>query len=452
MCGNKRGALAERLASDEEEYARCECPDCGHLQRHYQASWGLNKARQYFSRCSACGVSWNYGQEAVVYLEKGAKSCDQSVETEFYLHGRPCQSRFCSECTTRLGVELREKVREVVKDWKSPLMWTLTLNPELFESARSGFFHVRDVRAISRLVRQLRKDGVLNGRHYFVVIEWHKNGWPHWHLLVDSNFVSHDRLKEIWGRFQPDGVQPSHAKKCLCDECMGWRKGLEPLLRPSMGSVWFSPPFNGDGAHAANYATKYLLKTPEHPYPDWVLDAEGIKIARYSTSRGFFGPSKISNVKSEVVSVEAAYEHFGERIRNDHPAECFCDVCRAGDVEFVEQPEPFGGVRSVRSRVGSCRSTAVLLKRTVRTGRKDRWSYFGNCFLPFGEAKALLDVHPGLSSTRCHHKFALYFSGKLKHQPVDCFEADDVESRGDPLKVQKLLCGEEDVITENRYL
>jgi len=64
--------------------------------------------------------------------------------------------------------------------------------------------------------------------------------------------------------------------------------------RPAFGTVIFSAPEFIDPIHAARYATKYLIKYPEHGYPQWVLEMGAEKrIRRYGTSRPFWNnPTK----------------------------------------------------------------------------------------------------------------------------------------------------------------
>ena len=115
-------------------------------------------------------------------------------------------------------------------------------------------------RRVAELVRALKRDNWLHSRKYVLVLELQKNGWPHYHLLVESNYVPHAELAKRWG----------------------------------IGHVWFSKAEFADAGHAVNYVTKYITKTAkdedEFWFPDWVLDYGG-NFRRFSTSRGLV-PSK----------------------------------------------------------------------------------------------------------------------------------------------------------------
>ena len=80
------------------------------------------------------------------------------------------------------------------------MMLTLTIDPQLFESPDAAFRFVTDRSCIGRTMQHLRRAGVLNGVHWFAVIEWQANGWPHWHLLVDADRIPFDVLARVSNR------------------------------------------------------------------------------------------------------------------------------------------------------------------------------------------------------------------------------------------------------------
>ncbi|HQY89400.1 MAG TPA: hypothetical protein PK402_12180, partial [Tepidisphaeraceae bacterium] len=155
-----------------------------------------------------------------------------------------CKNWFCSRCCTSLGLNLRRKLLPIIERWKHPMMLTLTIDPQLFESPDAAFRFVTDRSCIGRTMQHLRRAGVLNGVHWFAVIEWQANGWPHWHLLVDADRIPFDVLTAAWNQ--------------------NWSKSAERIAlgRPGFGSVRFTRPRFKDARHAASYATKYLIKHP----------------------------------------------------------------------------------------------------------------------------------------------------------------------------------------------
>lgn len=182
-----------------------------------------------------------------------------------------CGSWFCGCCSENKGYALRRRLVPAIDGWEAMQVWTLTVDPLLFATPRDALIHVRDTRALARLVDRLHRCGALSSRRWFWVIEWHKSGWPHWHLLVEADFIPYAAVMREWDKFRPADAGP-----------------VEPN-RPAFGFVWLSKKAFASPLHAARYATKYLVKMPEAGFPEWVLAEREIQIRRYGSSRGLWG-------------------------------------------------------------------------------------------------------------------------------------------------------------------
>lgn len=81
-----------------------------------------------------------------------------------------------------------------LKGW---LFFTLTVDPKRFDSETDAFEAGKD--RLRRVIYELRKRGYEIRRHAFK-LELQKNGYPHWHMLVDTrDFISEDLVTELWG-------------------------------------------------------------------------------------------------------------------------------------------------------------------------------------------------------------------------------------------------------------
>ncbi len=149
-------------------------------------------------------------------------------------------------------------------------MWTLTVDPKRFQDPEHAYQNVMSGRFISRLVRDLRKAGVLHGRHYFWVLEFHKSGWPHWHLILDATYISHCQFQSIWNRL--GGCE---------DRPLGWVSFSKGLRSRGNNNRFVNRK------HCADYITKYIIKEPERGWPEWLLEYPG-NVHRYGRSRGMF--------------------------------------------------------------------------------------------------------------------------------------------------------------------
>ena len=88
-------------------------------------------------------------------------------------------------------------------------MWTLTVDPTLFDSPEIAFRHVRKKHSIAELVRALKKAEYLISKRYFYVLEWQKKTeMPHWHLLLETKHVPFDLVCEIRNRNRPKELRP----------------------------------------------------------------------------------------------------------------------------------------------------------------------------------------------------------------------------------------------------
>lgn len=287
------------------------------------------------------------GEHRSYLLEQGLKSCGTDTHsrgTRYVALRCRCRSRFCPDCCEYLGIQLRDRLRERLKQFKSCYMITLTVDPELFESPEEAWEYVRAERCIARFVRGLREHKYLNDRHYFYVVEFHKNGWPHWHLLLDADYIPHAELVAFWGTFRPKHAGPVRGS------------------RPPFGTVLFSAPKFASSDHAAHYATKYVIKSPEDGWPEWVMDYTG-NIFRYSVSKGFWsateGKASDANDAQETrAEAMAAEEDEPTEARPRRPlrerlADCGAgtNICRVV-VKFDKDGLPSTGMEFV-GRIGT---------------------------------------------------------------------------------------------------
>jgi hypothetical protein len=130
-----------------------------------------------------------------------------------------------------------------LKGW---LFFTLTVDQDRFSSPIEAFEKGQD--RIRRVIDRLRSRGY-SIRRYFFKLELQGNGWPHWHVCVDTRrYIAEEELERIWGYGFVDVKRVKPNK---------WR-----------------------------YLFKYVVKG-NGPIPDWVLDYPK-RIRVFQTSVGFF--------------------------------------------------------------------------------------------------------------------------------------------------------------------
>ena len=162
----------------------------------------------------------------------------------------------------------REKLREALADWASVIMLTLTVDPSDYEGPEDAYRKIGKQRRVAETIKKLHAREAIKSRRFTQTLEFHKSGWPHWHVLVESTFVDKHLLQRLWDR----------------------------------GHCWVSKHDFMSVDHAINYATKYIVKTSEEEpfwFPDWVLDYSG-NIRRFSTSRGLCPTRKLKKPKHDA--------------------------------------------------------------------------------------------------------------------------------------------------------
>jgi hypothetical protein len=223
------------------------------------------------------------GGEAAGLLEPQHITVTDLGENEYGDHyevaSHRCRCWFCQECCRSMGKRLRDKLLPILETFRGLMMWTFTVDPELFRDPVQAYRYMRERRCIARTLQDIWRAGYLHSQRYFYVVEWQRDTeQAHFHVLLDASYIPWHFVLESWSKHRPAEAGP------VRDD------------RPAFGTVIFSKGKGGrkgpfaSAYHAACYATKYLTKTPEHGFPAWVLAlGENTRIRRYSASRGFWG-------------------------------------------------------------------------------------------------------------------------------------------------------------------
>jgi len=224
------------------------------------------------------------------------------------------------------------------------MMITLTIDPQHFDyDPEKAYRYCRDKAGLmGRFHRHLRKRVKLANCHYFWVLEFQRNGMPHWHMLLFADRVEHEAIQDAWNQFCPVPVKEA---------------------RVGFGAVKFSKLQFASAEHAGNYACKYLIQKPKNGYPDWVLDYEGGQIQLFNVSKGFW--STVEDTEIATGQTETAEETKVERKK----------ACTQG---------------TIRERLARCKKAACVFElieddKGEVTGR--RW--LGGCFWTFDEMRRI---------------------------------------------------------------
>ena len=212
------------------------------------------------------------------------------LESSIEVHSQRCHSWLCPVCREKRGRQVRAFLRECSELFEVPKLFTLTVNPSNFLSPLEAYRQIRDNGYIPRLMRFL---GV---RNWFAVLEFQKNGFPHWHLLIDvgslprvgyvPHFLDLEKVYSLWRDKWKFGSQIHLSEKhTKCPE------------------------------HAVNYICKYLIKPPSNGYPEWVWNEYGLRFFSASKSLGsVYGFTNSTN--SNQTKQDSADDKYKHKVSN----------------------------------------------------------------------------------------------------------------------------------------
>lgn len=309
-----------------------------------------------------------------------------------------CNSWFCPECCIILGYNLRASLISILGTFGGMLMVSFTVDPTLFPDPKTAYLYMQKNRCISCTIQDLDRWKHIFSRRYFYVVEWQNDTeQAHFHVLLDSNFVPFNALLDSWSKHRPPEAGPVIGN------------------RPAFGTVIFSAPdFGRNFEYAANYATKYLIKSPEHGYPEWVLGMK--RIRRYSTSREFWDrPKKIHSKNPD-----------SKRKRHEKTYRDRLEQCGNGvniiEISSVIDPDT-GEIKTIRQWVGQLNAEASeLIPKLYDPGNPDRPRRSLLAFSP-GHAKQILEAASGKKlewtryrRTRTDRKHHFDLNGGLRNE------------------------------------
>jgi hypothetical protein len=101
-----------------------------------------------------------------------------------------CKTWSCWHCAQLKIKQLSAKTRDAHPN----RMLTLTIDPHLYQTPREAFDKTRS--QVPELIRRIRKR--FGPCEYLRVTELTKKGWPHYHLLLRSNFLPHAWVRDQW--------------------------------------------------------------------------------------------------------------------------------------------------------------------------------------------------------------------------------------------------------------
>jgi len=199
-------------------------------------------------------------------------------ENEVVILARKCKcgSVWC-ESYSCVKPWIERTSRDLVEfDWKRTREIVLTVDPGKFENGKEAYDYIRDHKLIPGFLRNIQRGKrVKAGKNWIwkyrpvqitkwmTFLEWHKNGFPHWHVFIET--VEYGRFSRIGG----DMIRHY------------W-----PVAR------WVKENFIRSQKHwdyqLGHFEKKgYFHKSKQHQtrLPTWALEIPGLRIRRSTHSR-----------------------------------------------------------------------------------------------------------------------------------------------------------------------
>lgn len=133
------------------------------------------------------------------------------AESAVQLASCKCRSAWCHNeyCRSRAVDRLFEGGRTGSPedwDWRCVRHFWITIDRDLYEDGEDAYVSTRDrISYVMQRIRDSVSDRGIVVRDYFKVLEWHKDGFPHWHFFVLTNKrgrsaqIGYDTINAAWG-------------------------------------------------------------------------------------------------------------------------------------------------------------------------------------------------------------------------------------------------------------
>jgi len=112
-----------------------------------------------------------------------------------------CKSNWCPLCGKRSVKRFAGKLSEL--DWRSVRQTVLTIDRAKFTGPKDAYEYVSGGKKLSEYVKALRRSGI-DVRGYAWALEWHADGFPHWHVFIDvgksgrRGMIGNELLLRAW--------------------------------------------------------------------------------------------------------------------------------------------------------------------------------------------------------------------------------------------------------------
>ena len=135
------------------------------------------------------------GNSSILDLVGGIRS------RKVFYRKKHCGSSWCPKCY-KIGTFKKIKGRLEKFKWENTRQVVLTIDRGRFKDGRGAWEEVSERKSIANMIWNLRRVRKVKVIRWLWVLEWHRDGFPHWHLLIETQnkgMIGGDLLREYWG-------------------------------------------------------------------------------------------------------------------------------------------------------------------------------------------------------------------------------------------------------------
>ncbi len=113
-----------------------------------------------------------------------------------------CRSSWCPICWKGLKRAAVERLRSFDPEFTRELMLSVSRSP--YVDGREAYSEINSKRGIGRLLKQLERAEGVKIVDWVCFLEWHEDGFPHWHLFIETEnkgragMIGHGVIKRWW--------------------------------------------------------------------------------------------------------------------------------------------------------------------------------------------------------------------------------------------------------------
>lgn len=113
-----------------------------------------------------------------------------------------CNSSWCPSCWRFLKKALVGRMRSM--NWRHVREVMVSVDRSIYENGEQAFDDITLKRGVGNLIKNLQRTDGVTIVDWVCVIEWHEDGFPHWHILIvtqeegQAGMIGYQKIKDRW--------------------------------------------------------------------------------------------------------------------------------------------------------------------------------------------------------------------------------------------------------------